>query len=372
MKNFIISLVILIAIFDSTLLAQDNDMLQDISNLRAKYQGIIDDNRKFYKNTIEENRKFYTGLISKQWGKNNVKFSDKKSFTQYSKDLKQRETIDYKKGRVTLEILSDKRPTLKEFDKKYKKLSKQTISQNTKNDPLFKNSKIDKTNNQQLNKKIIKQKKFNNQDIKTKYVDNKTIYYIDVPLVSGYIKKLANHYMKDIKYYSKLYDIKPSYILAIIQTESSFNPNAVSYVPAFGLMQIVPNTAGKDVNRYLTGKKSKPTQNYLENPSNNIKMGTTYIKIIQSRYLKGVKNKENLYLCTSTAYNAGIGNLYKSFTGSKAKKTQTIRKINNSNADDIYNHLYNSTRLTDEANQYVRKVRDFGMRWERSLKNGEI
>ena len=173
--------------------------------------------------------------------------------------------------------------------------------------------------------------------------------------------------MDDINYYANRYDIKPSYILAIIQTESAFNPNAISHIPAFGLMQIVPNTAGKDIKAYLTGKKSKPSKDELINPSNNILMGTTYIKIIQSRYLKGIKNKENLYLCTSTAYNAGIGNLYKSFTGSLGGKLQTIKKINNANVNEIYKHLHCSSKLTNEAKQYVKKVRKHEMKWDKEL-----
>jgi len=331
-----------------------------------RYSRIIEANTKKYDNLIKANHEKYSKLIANRWGRKNVKLSTKKAFTQYSKNLKQRETIDYEKGKVTIEILSKNIPTPKEFNINYKKLRNQTINENTKHDPLFKEIKTTKINKQKLNKKVMQQKTFKKDDIKKKPTSNGFIYFVEESLIKGYIKKSASIYMKEVLYYSKLYNIKPSYILAIIETESSFNPNATSDVPAYGLMQIVPNTAGKDVNKYLTGKSYKPTEDELKDYKINIKMGTTYIKIIQSRYLKGITNQENLYLCTSTSYNAGIGNLYKSF--GRKTRSDTVQKINSLESEEIYKHLHNHHSLSDEAKRYVKKVKNYMEKWETSLK----
>jgi membrane-bound lytic murein transglycosylase C len=48
---------------------------------------------------------------------------------------------------------------------------------------------------------------------------------------------------------SRKYGVDESLILAIMQTESSFNPYAVSRSDALGLMQVVQHSAGKDVFR---------------------------------------------------------------------------------------------------------------------------
>lgn len=48
---------------------------------------------------------------------------------------------------------------------------------------------------------------------------------------------------------SRKYGVDESLITAIMQTESSFNPYAVSRSDALGLMQVVQHSAGKDVFR---------------------------------------------------------------------------------------------------------------------------
>ena len=65
-------------------------------------------------------------------------------------------------------------------------------------------------------------------------------------------------------------------IYAIMESESSFNPMARSNIPAYGLMQIVPRSAGIDAYNFLYKEKKLLSSRYLYNPSNNIKMGTAY------------------------------------------------------------------------------------------------
>lgn len=85
---------------------------------------------------------------------------------------------------------------------------------------------------------------------------------------------------------SRIYDIDPDLIMAVIQAESGFNPRAVSSKGAMGLMQLMPATA-----RELG--VSDPFD--IED---NIMGGVKYLRYLSEKY------KGNLELILA-AYNAG-------------------------------------------------------------------
>jgi soluble lytic murein transglycosylase-like protein len=85
--------------------------------------------------------------------------------------------------------------------------------------------------------------------------------------------------------------LDPALLRAVVQTESGFNPNAVSSAGAAGLMQLMPGTA-KDMgvtNRF--------------DPEQSLAGG--------SRYLKGLISKYQSVPMGLAAYNAGPGNVDK-------------------------------------------------------------
>ena len=99
------------------------------------------------------------------------------------------------------------------------------------------------------------------------------------------------------------HDIDVTLMLAIIHTESNFNPLAVSKNGAAGLMQIMPDAArdlGLKVPQYKNRRKPKLNSKIDErfDPNKNLHAGLTYFKMLYEKYLN------NLTLALS-AYNVG-------------------------------------------------------------------
>ncbi len=80
--------------------------------------------------------------------------------------------------------------------------------------------------------------------------------------------------------------LDPALVQAVIQTESGWNPYAVSPKGAFGLMQLIPSTA----ERYGVGDVFDPVQ--------NVNGGTHYLRDLLDRYHGDLKK-------SLAAYNAG-------------------------------------------------------------------
>ena len=69
-------------------------------------------------------------------------------------------------------------------------------------------------------------------------------------------------------------------IYAVIYTESSFVPDAVSTMGAIGLMQILPDTA-----EWLAKREGiEYSDKMLTDPEYNIRLGTKYLKILYDKY----------------------------------------------------------------------------------------
>ncbi len=175
-----------------------------------------------------------------------------------------------------------------------------------------------------------------------------------VKFVNNYQKVLLANNFDDVKKFSKQYDVDISVILAIIETESSYNPRAISRVPAFGLMQLVPKTAGIDAHNYVHGQKKILSPDYLFDETNNLQLGTAYFKILKSRYLRKIDDPQSRFYCAVSSYNTGVGNLAKTFTGKK-NLSKAAKVINTMTSEEVYQYLLENLPA-EETRNYLKKI----------------
>ncbi len=185
-----------------------------------------------------------------------------------------------------------------------------------------------------------------------KYINHQIYYYVKINLSKNAENVRVKKYLPFVNRYSSIYKIEKSLILGIIKTESDFNPYAVSYVPAFGLMQIVPTTAGVEGYERAYGYKHIPSKEFLFVPKNNIHIGTAYLNVLYYRYLSKIKNSLSRTYCMISSYNAGIGNVLKVFS---IRRDRAVAIINSLSPKEVYYRL--RYRLpTSEAKNYLPKV----------------
>lgn len=135
----------------------------------------------------------------------------------------------------------------------------------------------------------------------------RSVYRMSMKLVPDHMVRRAERYLPLIRAWSRKNNLDPALVLGVVRQESAFNPRARSGVPAFGLMQIVPDSAGREV---LTGRGRGnpirvPEPDFLYRPDNNVMIGTKYLAILRDRYFSEIVDPiKRLYLMIA-AYNWG-------------------------------------------------------------------
>jgi membrane-bound lytic murein transglycosylase C len=177
-----------------------------------------------------------------------------------------------------------------------------------------------------------------------------------VKLPKNSLHNRASKYATFAEKESAINHIPAPLIMAIMHSESAFNPRAKSAVPAYGLMQIVPRTAGHDVNKLVRNidKPMNPEDLYV--PEINVETGSAYLNLLDKRYLKSIKDDQSRLYCTIAAYNTGAGNVARVFNKDGSRNINKAAKvINQLSADQVYQQLL--ARLPyDETKHYLERV----------------
>jgi soluble lytic murein transglycosylase len=100
-------------------------------------------------------------------------------------------------------------------------------------------------------------------------------------------------YEETIREVSAEHGFEPTFVAAVVYTESRFRPDARSHQRAYGLMQLLPETA-----RFIQERSG--IEGHYRDPEVNLRMGAWYLNYLDGRYM----GDERLVLA---AYNSGEG-----------------------------------------------------------------
>lgn len=143
-------------------------------------------------------------------------------------------------------------------------------------------------------------------------------------------KKHSKRITKTIIKEAKAHGIDPVFIASIIQTESSFNPEARGLAGEVGLMQIMPSTAKEIAERLKIRWRGPKT---LLDPVNNIRIGTAYVSQLRGFF----ENKPYRYMA---AYNVGPGKIL------RIENSKDVPKFYSTKVMKYYEKFYKKVAIT--------------------------
>lgn len=202
-------------------------------------------------------------------------------------------------------------------------------------------------------RKIVAQSKKKVTAVKGADGKSRQVVQVQLNLVSDNLSRNATLYKDLVAEFSNRFQIEQPLIYAIMEQESAFNPQAKSWVPAYGLMQLVPKSGGADAYRYVYQKEWIPTQSYLFNPRNNIELGTAYLRVLMNQFAS-VSDPHCRRLCVIAGYNTGAGNVSRAFIGT-TNLGKAFSYIESFDYNGLYNHLISNLPHSETRN-YVVKV----------------
>ncbi len=374
----------LLAFFSTSLLSNEfQNYLKAHNDQFVKYQKDIDNDFAAYKKVYDEAFIEYKNEITTKWPKPDI--STNFRWVEYDRNYNTKKAVDYQKKMIDLEVIAkDRKEAESKLTKMFEDLTAYDVNKGFLNDILEQKiaKKLDKGRNQLQSKEKLIGDFIPQEDVavikgeitadklkEVKYNEN-TIYKIEIPFPPNALLKKAKLYKEKVKEEAKKQNIDEALIYAIIENESSFNPLAKSYVPAFGLMQIVPKTAGVDSYYALYGEKKLLDSEYLFEPNNNILIGTSYLNLLFFKYLKDIKDEESKLYCAIASYNGGSGTVAKSFSGAKSIPL-AANEINSMSSDSLYKKLMKDIPAS-ETRKYLYKVRKSFHEYKALLKKRAI
>jgi membrane-bound lytic murein transglycosylase C len=283
-------------------------------------------------------------------------FSTQKEWVDYNSHKDARSKVDFKKGVIVLEaIVPEREPDKKAWQRISEHAEKIFREKDVAGKRVLENQVVSKKKGYSITpdnlKTYLKEEIFSKpKKMQHSFVSKDGLkrkkYRVQIDLAPDHIRVRAEKYLPIVTKNASRFKVNPKLILAIIHTESYFNPFAVSNCGAIGMMQIIPKFAGIEAYRFIYKKEKKVTAKYLHNPEKNIELGCAYLHILKYVYFKDVKGDIKNRYVSVCGYNWG--------PGAMRKKILNRYEVSAMTHGQVYQLLREKT--PKETSDYIRKV----------------
>ena len=290
-------------------------------------------------------------------GRKRTRLPERKTYVKYSKQYKSRAIVDFERGEISVETLDENADaSLKnaivttlltpEDPASVDVFSDSAVNLNSKSSPFLLGLVLNDAGQEiktpesasSFADKMLAQAR--TRKIQTDSGE-KSVRYVTIKMVANFEDQKAQKYLQTVRKYAKQYNVSPSLVLGVIRTESSFNPHAVSGAPAYGLMQLVPTSGGREAYRRAKNQDIVPSTDYLFDAENNIELGAAYLSVLTYDQLDGVDDRMSRDYCVISAYNTGPSNVMRAFTDAKGKQRfeDGLQRINSLSPSQVFQTL---------------------------------
>lgn len=284
-------------------------------------------------------------------------YSTKKDWVDYNQQKDTRSKVDFEKGRIVFEavIPADDPEAMKKAQRKINDQTRKVFSQEyAERQRILENQVINKKGDwvassnlkRYIIEEVLPEVKPDPLTFQSRDVVKRRRYSVHIDLVPKHIRIRAERYLPIVEKNAKRFDLKPQIVLAIIHTESYFNPKAISQAKAIGLMQIIPRYAGREAYRFINKEDKVITWQFLYNPENNIELGSAYLHLLKYKHFTDVMDELKNNYVSICGYNWG--------PNSMRKKIVDKYPINNMSDSEVYMLLRQKT--PKETRNYIKKV----------------
>lgn len=360
-------LAFLLAALLAPLLAQEKkeDPLDQIDKEFDRFvQSMELDRRAFLEETDKEYQAFVHD-IERSWG--TFVPSTRPVWSSYSANLAGHGEADFDKGDVLIQVLAEPETAGSE-EKLVEKMAAQIDAMMSSENPAARDvledlidggngAGIKQRDASEFLKKKINSGKVERRTVRTADGRSRVIVSLRLPMVPDHLARAARPFLETARKHAGRFDLGDDLVLAVIHTESWFNPLARSSAPAYGLMQLVPTSGGRDAWQSVHGDTRTPSIEVLYDPEQNVELGCAYLRLLLNRDFSRFNDAESRNLAAIGAYNSGPGNVRKALqildhgAGISAEVTP----------DQVRTALL--ARAPEETRQYIRLVTERRQLW---------
>jgi membrane-bound lytic murein transglycosylase C len=290
------------------------------------------------------------------WGEAGVT-SSKKNWIDYDESFSVRRDIDFKNGTIEIDALIPlnvsnpyKRAKQKIADKILASLMAKGFERRGVLIKQLKSSQGFYVNTSNLNNYIQSDLFPKIEKVPTSITGNdgktRLKFGARISLVPGHLRIRAEKYRNTVQENATRFSLEPQLIMAVIHTESYFNPFARSNAGAYGLMQVIPRYAGREAYQFIYNQDRIITPSYLYEPFNNINLGCAYLYLLYNKHFADIQGRDKRLYLSICGYNWGPNAI--------RQKIIQRYKVSFMSSDELYRLL--RYRTPEETSDYLKRV----------------